>query len=51
MAFSALLGGVGFSAFTHGEKTQKQKMGADTGSFGDQDDAPAGSVAADEKLV
>lgn len=27
MAFSALLGGVGFSAFTHEEKTQKQKMG------------------------
>lgn len=35
MAFSALLGGVGFSAFTHEEKTQKQKMGADTGSFVD----------------
>ena len=51
MAFSALLGGEGFLAVAHEEKTQKQKIGGVASSFAGQDDVPAGSVAADEKLV
>ncbi len=51
MAFSVLLGGMGFFAVAYEERTQRRRMGALAGLSAGQDDLPADSVTADVKPV